>query len=913
MPLIMSDLAKTAKSVGKIYSPKFFDDVLTGRGGSTPGFLADRNSPVNIDPNIKTAPYASETVRKRTKNGPMTINRIPLNPIHHCMYDLITHVTRPELDEMKLIGENKTNKLKLYLKMIPHSITIEEVVSTDPQTQTTTKNTSFNMIYQLRMYSVYDASSKTHEFNNNLVLPWTSTNEFFVAYSQNPMTELLTTILPNIFSGNDWTFFDANIIDYLTNYEIYDEVCAMSKIWQTNIDSILSDLFADIVKNNKSSTDNKRNYVSRQLKYIMSYNVPLDLYKQIYTAITQNFAADDVKYICKQNLNLLLSDTLNTLNQSKSSIPCVKVSRIKNVPTINGKPLANEQKAAITSDDPLILVQSGAGTGKACTLDTPVLTPYGWTTMGELKVGDEVVGSNGKPCKVLRIHEQGLKDGYTLHFRDGSSCTVCGEHQWTLQFVNHGIYSSKTMTTDEWIHSKSRNRYFLPTVKPVEYAYGEKTLPINPYFLGALLANGSFQGGTCNYTNSDENVRNQVKTEAAKDEYTMYCKDDTPQSNSHWGFSYPNDGYKTKQLNRKLRELNLSGVKSRERFIPDIYKTASIEQRKALLNGLFDGNGTVHENHGRGVFSTASEQLAEDILQILWSLGLSATKRSWTQKDGTYWAVNLLDYSWNPFVASKYATRVKGPTKHIRRSLASYEPVKQVPMRCIEVDAPDKLYVIKDFIVTHNSSVILSRIEALIEAGVNPHDITVLSFTNAAADHITDKNPNVNSMTIARMIHEIYTANFTGHELSSLDTIANSIEIYYPFKPGRIQPTIAERFQQKIKNLIKSDTNAFTEMNNFIEDNYDEVINILDTIHQTSLELEIIICYQKIETFIEPPNVKSKYLIIDEVQDNSIFEFVYMLKYVSKNKEALFMVGKHDCNCPRKTLLTAGNRHVLYA
>ena len=81
-------------------------------------------------------------------------------------------------------------------------------------------------------------------------------------------------------------------------------------------------------------------------------------------------------------------------------------------------------------------------------------------------------------------------------------------------------------------------------------------------------------------------------------------------------------------------------------------------------------------------------------------------------------------------------------------------------------------------------------------------------------------------------------------------------------------------------------------MNDFIEKNYDEVIAVLDKLGQTTLELEIIICYQKISQFIEPPEVQSKYLIIDEVQDNSIFEFIYALKYVEKHKESLFMVGR---------------------
>lgn len=189
------------------------------------------------------------------------------------------------------------------------------------------------------------------------------------------------------------------------------------------------------------------------------------------------------------------------------------------------------------------------------------------------------------------------------------------------------------------------------------------------------------------------------------------------------------------------------------------------------------------------------------------------------------------------------------------------------------------------------SSVILGRIDYMIDCGVNPKDITVLSFTNAAADHITDKNPNVHSMTIARMIHNIYTENFANHELSSIDTIINSLDIYFPHN------SFAYNFKNALTAIVKNDNNAFTKMNNFIEKHYDEVISTLDTIKQTSLELEIIICYQQIENFKEPASITSKYLIIDEVQDNSIFEFVYTLKYVDKHKESLFIVGRH--NCPR--------------
>lgn len=212
------------------------------------------------------------------------------------------------------------------------------------------------------------------------------------------------------------------------------------------------------------------------------------------------------------------------------------------------------------------------------------------------------------------------------------------------------------------------------------------------------------------------------------------------------------------------------------------------------------------------------------------------------------------------------------------------------PEQRAAVIANEPLILVQSGAGCGKSSIILSRIDYLNACGIDSEDITVLSFTNAAADHITEKNPNVHSMTIARMIHEIYSANFSNHELSSIETIINSIDIYYPPQPSA-DPPITQRFQERLRRIVKNDPNAFTDMNNFIEAHYDEIINILNTIGQTSLELEIIICYQKIDTFIEPPTITSRYLIIDEVQDNSIFEFVYMLKYVGKHLESLFIVG----------------------
>lgn len=234
--------------------------------------------------------------------------------------------------------------------------------------------------------------------------------------------------------------------------------------------------------------------------------------------------------------------------------------------------------------------------------------------------------------------------------------------------------------------------------------------------------------------------------------------------------------------------------------------------------------------------------------------------------------------------ASLQRLTVPNPPTNVAMSLRRYSPEQ---INAITTD--ESLTLVQAGAGTGKSTVILGRIDYLCEVGVDPKDITVLSFTNAAADNITAKNPHVNSMTIARMIHTIYETNFPNHVLSSPDTIHNSLDIYYP--PSVHRSNVVTEFQHALRGIIKNDNNAFTLMNNLVEDHYDEIIEILDTLKQTSLELEIIICYQQIDNFQEPPEVQSRYLIIDEVQDNSIFEFVYTLKYVDKNKQSLFIVG----------------------
>lgn len=198
---------------------------------------------------------------------------------------------------------------------------------------------------------------------------------------------------------------------------------------------------------------------------------------------------------------------------------------------------------------------------------------------------------------------------------------------------------------------------------------------------------------------------------------------------------------------------------------------------------------------------------------------------------------------------------------------------------------PEPLTLVQAGAGTGKSTVILGRIDHLVSQGVDASDIAVLSFTNAAADNIIERKPGVRSMTIARMIHDIYSLNHPTHELSSIDTILNSLDIFFP------NSDIARAFRRIMMDVDKLAPGATTLLNAFVEKYEVQVLEMLDRIKQTCLELEIVIAYQQIDRMAEPPHVQSKYLIIDEVQDNSIFEFIYLLKYVAKHHENMFIVG----------------------
>jgi len=356
------------------------------------------------------------------------------------------------------------------------------------------------------------------------------------------------------------------------------------------------------------------------------------------------------------------------------------------------------------------ILQAGTGRGKGHTLDTILYTPNGKTTMGELQVGDELIGSNGKPIKVTAIYDRGTIPTYRVTLNDGTSLLCDGEHLFTVQKAKHrtnGIDKWETRQVQELMndltYADGRAKWYLPLVKPVEFK--EQVVLMDPYLLGCLIADGTLrEEGMITFSNSESDIVAKIG---------RYF---TLQQTSEYDFSVMN-GFKLKPY---LKELGLLGKKSHEKFIPDIYKYNTIEVRLKLLQGLFDCDGGVEEG-SRLIYYTSSEQLAKDVQEVVQSLGGVArisckeepkyTHKGEKRTGRPAYRVSIILDDFEIFTSNKHKEKFKGRTKYFAcRSIKSIEYVGEKEIRCISVSAEDKLYCAEHFIVTHNTVMALAAI-----------------------------------------------------------------------------------------------------------------------------------------------------------------------------------------------------------
>jgi len=293
---------------------------------------------------------------------------------------------------------------------------------------------------------------------------------------------------------------------------------------------------------------------------------------------------------------------------------------------------AREKQLPPKSDPFIWLLMTGRGFGKALSLDTPIPSPDGWTTMGDLDVGDRVFDENGQPAFVSYVSPVYLGNTcYDVKFSDWSVITADAGHQWlTWTHAARKAFGRardprvlpEVATTEQirssLLHLGKEHNHSIPTCKPLNYE--AKELSIDPYILGVWLGDGSSSSGEL--TTVDPFIVEEIERRGEP------CKEyrTTPDKAARYGIGCrpeqrdPQTGQMVANgsVHSRLRELGLL----KNKHIPGDYLRASVEQRRELLAGLLDTDG--HCWRGHVEFCNTNRRLAYGTLELIFGLGFKA-------------------------------------------------------------------------------------------------------------------------------------------------------------------------------------------------------------------------------------------------------------------------------------------------
>ena len=364
-------------------------------------------------------------------------------------------------------------------------------------------------------------------------------------------------------------------------------------------------------------------------------------------------------------------------------------------------------------------------------LSSKVLTPSGWTTMGELSVGDKVMASDGTVTYVTEVHDFEEQDVYEIRTTTGKVTHSTESHLWKTKNYNEfkhnkeGQVRSLREIMDTLTYNNGKINHYLPRPEPIQFDHKEKDL--HPYVLGALLGDGYF-GDSVSIASIDPEIVDKIDKELRKiNAGVLGCCDISYTLGAIDGRANKPEGKNqigryTNPVKLELDKYGLMYKKFDSKYIPhDYIYCANVEDRMELLRGLLDTDGTVHR--GQAEFFTSNLQLAQDVVDLVRSLGgsghIHSRMRDYVSEvngkivkstcPSHAVTIKLPEQVGNPFYLSRKAKQYKTRGSDGRKLGVTSDRIDTVewfskePVRCIKIDHREHLYITDNFIVTHNT------------------------------------------------------------------------------------------------------------------------------------------------------------------------------------------------------------------
>ena len=451
------------------------------------------------------------------------------------------------------------------------------------------------------------------------------------------------------------------------------------------------------------------------------------------------------------------------------------------------------QKKVINATEPNIICLAAAGAGKSIPNSTIIPTPNGWRKVSEIKKGDFLFDQDGNPTKVLGVFPQGKKEVYEITFGDKRTAKCCIDHIWSVhkdtwkdkdKFKD---YTLKEILEDKWEKIDTRGHkthvFSIPCSKAVKYNTTQE-LTIDPYLLGVFLGDGSCLEPGLTLSSNDKEIVEKIQLILGCPEVYQNT------ANYHWNF-YKNNKHqriKTEEIFGEYAE-NVCRY-SYEKSIPEAYKLASIENRYKLIQGLMDTDGSITKADGRYhvTFTTTSEKLKDDFIEVMGSLGYVCSYRI-DSREKKYTTGKAYEIKINIPNSEKYKlfslSRKKNIAKecidkpqHRRYDRTTITNIRDLgyeeEMTCFYVDNEKHLFLMNDYIVTHNTSCLTERIRTIIQNGCSPDKIVAITFTTMAAEEMKKRLGDIAEGAFIGTIHSYANAICIANGISTEKYVADA-------------------------------------------------------------------------------------------------------------------------------------------
>jgi replicative DNA helicase len=376
----------------------------------------------------------------------------------------------------------------------------------------------------------------------------------------------------------------------------------------------------------------------------------------------------------------------------------------------------------------MIVIAARPAIGKALALGTPLPTPAGWTTMGQVQVGDFLLGADGRPTRVVAATEVMTgRPCFEVEFSDGTVIVADANHQWRTTTGTRAAVVTTAELAAEVLAAPPGCRPAVAAAEPAELPVRE--LPFPPYALGSWLGCGT--SSAPQISTADPEIALGIEAEGL-----LAVRE--PGCGGRYAISLPETGSRTDQ-DRARAMLDYLGALG-SKHIPAPYLRASEAQRRALLAGLLDADGQVDKD-GTIRLAVLSDRLAADVRELIFSLGYRPTMT--TRAGGSPAAEGAATATVTFTPADKVFRLTRklalqgtsaGPAAQCRL-VTAVRPVPSVPVRCVQVDNADHMYVAgRSWIPTHNSTLALDLARA---AAIHAGMATVIFSLEMSRNEIT--------------------------------------------------------------------------------------------------------------------------------------------------------------------------------